>query len=35
MKSEFVTSTPGGMEDLDGGCRIKCLKQSGGGVLGE
>jgi hypothetical protein len=35
MKSVFVTCTPGGMVDLDGSCRIKCLKQSGGGVLGE
>ena len=35
VKSVYVACTPGGMVDLDGGCRIKCLKQSGGGVLGE
>jgi hypothetical protein len=35
VKSVYVTCTPGGMAELEGGCRIKCLKQSGGGVLGE
>jgi hypothetical protein len=35
MKSVFVICTPGELVDLDGGCRIKCLKQSDGRVLGQ
>lgn len=35
VKSVYVTCTPGDTVDLGEGCRIKCKKQSGGGVLGQ
>jgi hypothetical protein len=35
VKALYVTCISGSMVDLENGCRIKCKKESGGGVFGE
>lgn len=35
IKKLYVTCAPGSMVDLEDGCRVKCKRERGSGVLGE